>query len=170
MMDYEYYIQNKENIKEIEVSSLRFDDELNNDDYTNIFDIYDSKRENLSKFLFVSAIFVILLTFVIMLMLNIDTNLMFIVLFCSAAAVIVLCCFIMMSWAVNKIKAKKQIGVLIDRSGDIVSVYCRDQGVVKVSIYTDYWHSSKVKIGEPIIIYRIRNRYFSIKGYRDESN
>lgn len=170
MDDYKYYLQNRSSIKEIKVNKLRFDDKLDLEDFTNIFDIYDSTRGPIIKALFVISVVTILLIFSVLLMSKVNIEIIFMIIICISVVIIATTGLLTITWALDKVKAKKQIGVFIEKRDNKALIYCKGQGITKANFYIDYWHSSRINKGDLVFIYKIRNKYYAIKGYSDEIN
>lgn len=173
MTDYEYYLQNKENISTVNIKQLKVDKELNQWDYQYVYDINDDRNSAIIKCSWVAAIMYVLIAFIILSYNEVETNIMIFVLILIALVIINCAYIITFILNIDKIKIYKENGILVKVKGEKAYIYHREQNiVVKLYYYNSGWHYlHNIKLGSNMTIYKIRNRYICIKGdYKDEGS
>lgn len=158
MNDYDYYIENKDNIPIIKNKDLIVTEAV--DDYVQLFEVYDRHMDNFLKVAWVFAIMISLLAFSILIQNGADQYLIMIIFAIILLAILSICYTLTFVFSVRRLKALKCKGVLVKAKGDKAYVFNREQNVVTIVNYyavSKYDTLDRVKIGSDLVIYKINN-------------
>ena len=161
MYYYDYYIENKDNIPVIKNKDLIVTEDVDGDDYVQLFEVYDRNMDNFIKLAWVFAIMTSLLAFSILIQLGVEQYLTMIILAIILLAILSTCYALTFVFGIHRLKVLKCKGVLVKTKGDKAFVFSREQNVVtKVNYYavSKYDTLDRVNIGSDLVIYKINNR------------